>query len=184
VSIVNLTVEKHKVSVHPVLYERVPEEFLDPDKHVKALIKTLGRCKEHLAEDRPIVVKTNTKNLYYVICPVFAAMIKKYKWAAFSGITIPAIAVGLSDNEVEEYFWSKVRFAMSLRPIYGRKRLTIFDLIDERPVEKTMPKVRGEIPGFNAEVDSFNRYRDESIASEKPGSDQHNLWNFKHKKKP
>lgn len=183
-SIVNLTVEKHKVTVHPVLYERIPEEFLDPDKHVKALIKRLDRCKEHLAVDRPVIMKTDTKNHYYVICPVFAAMIKKHRWQAFDGITIPAIVVDLSDDEVEEYFWSKIRTAMSLSSICRDKQVRIFDLVDERPADKTMPKVRGEIPGFEAEVDSFNRYRDESIASEKPGSDQHNLWNFKHKKKP
>lgn len=181
-SIVNLTVKTHKLAIHPVLYERIPEEFLDPDKHSKALTKKLDRCKEHLMVDCPVVVKTKIRNQYFVICPVFAAMIVKHKWRAFDGIRIPAIAVVLSDDEVEEYFWSKVRSAYSYYTVYTDIGISIFDLLGDRQSEKTKPKIRREIPGFDAEVDSFNQYRDESIASEKPGSDQHNLWSFKHKK--
>lgn len=175
-SIVNLTVKTHRVVIHPVLNEHIPEEFLDPLKHSSALLKKLNRSREHLASDRPVVVKTGIKNQYYVICPVFAAMIRKHEWEAFDGMTIPAIVVVLSDDEVEEYFWSNVRSAFSYYKVYSDIGISIFDLFGERPADKTKPRALQEIRGFNAEVDSFNQYRDESIASEKSDSDQHNLW--------
>lgn len=137
-SFINLTVKNHRLLIHPFLEQKIRPEFIDPDQHLSSLVRNLERCKQYLLADRPVVTRAGKSRGYYVLCPVFAAILKEYQWSAFDEISISAIVVSMSEEEVEELIWAKVRSAFSVIDICRKTHVGIHDIFGKRPAEEIL----------------------------------------------
>jgi hypothetical protein len=162
--------------IHPFLEQKIRPEFIDPDRHSSSLVKNLQRCKQHLLADRPLVARAGKSREFYVICPVFAAILKKHQWAAFDDISIPAIVVSMSEEEVEELVWAKVRAAFSVIEVCRKTHVGIFDTFGQRPVEKTSRRPAKAEEDFDSLATALLNYLIEVAANREDQSDQMNLW--------
>ena len=177
-AIVNLTVSNHRVITHPVLQDRVRPEFLDSTTHSPFLINNLERSKAHLAVDLPLVVPAPFKNSFYAVCPVFVAILEKHRWEAFTNMIIPAIRLKLSDDEVEELFWAKVRASFSIIKVCKAVGIKAHNTVDERCVEKTRRQPPPELEDFGSLVSRLNEHIRMEAPNKELEANQPSLWSL------
>ena len=157
-SVVNPTVKNNTLLIHPVLEGRIDPEFLDPTKNVKFLLNKLERAREHLARNRPFVMRAAEAGAYYVLCPQFAVILKQYGWDEFDQMSIPAVEVDYSDDEIVYMFWTNVRKAYSLIQVCREKGFTIHNAFERRPDRKIKFRPEETMERFSSQVDRYNEF--------------------------